>query len=37
MDFGDISFIEIPRENNKEADKVLNEELDGVNAQSKLI
>jgi len=37
MEFGDISFIEISREKNTEADRLLNEELDGVNMQAKLI
>ncbi len=37
MDFGSISFIEIPREKNKEADRLLNEKLDGAMAQGKLI
>ena len=37
MEFGDISFIEIPREENSEADRLLNEELDGVLSQEKLI
>ncbi len=37
MDFGNILFTEIPREKNKEADRLLNEELDGALAQSKLI
>ncbi len=37
MEFRDISFIEIPREQNVEADKLLNEELDGALAQEKLI
>lgn len=37
MEFGNIPFIEIPREKNTEADRLLNEELDGVNAQTKLI
>jgi ribonuclease HI len=37
MDFGNISFIEIPREQNAEADKLLNEELNRETAQSKLI
>ncbi len=37
MEFGNISFVEIPREKNTEADRILNEELDGANVQSKLI
>lgn len=37
MDFGNIYFTEIPREQNREADKLLNEELDGTMKQSKLI
>ncbi len=37
MHFGEISFVEIPREKNKEADKLLNEELNKETAQSKLI
>lgn len=37
LDFGNISFIEIPREKNKEADRLLNEELDGARMQEKLI
>ncbi len=37
MDFGDISFTEIPREKNREADRLLNEELDRTTLQSKLI
>ena len=37
MDFGNISFVEIPREKNREADRLLNEELDRATAQSKLI
>ena len=28
MDFGKISFVEIPREKNKEADKLANEAMD---------
>jgi ribonuclease HI len=37
MDFGNISFVEIPREKNREADRLLNEELDRATAQEKLI
>jgi len=38
MDFGNISFVEIPREENSEADRLLNEELDRrATVQSKLI
>jgi len=37
MDFGNINFQEIPREKNKEADKLLNQELDKENIQSRLI
>ncbi len=37
MKFGNISFIEIPREKNTEADRLVNEELDGALAQSKLM
>jgi hypothetical protein len=37
MDFGNISFVEIPREKNREADRLLNEELDKATLQSKLI
>ena len=37
MDFGHIAYTEIPREKNKEADRILNEELDGATAQSTLI
>ncbi len=37
MDFGDISFVEIPREKNTEADRLLNEELDSKLSQSRLI
>ncbi len=37
MDFGNISFTEIPREKNREADRLLNEELDRTTLQSKLI
>ncbi len=37
MDFGNISFTEIPREQNSEADRLLNEELDRATAQSKLM
>lgn len=37
MDFGNITFTEIPREKNKEADRLVNEALDGETAQSKLI
>jgi ribonuclease HI len=37
MDFGNIAFQEIPREKNREADRLLNEELDGATAQEKLI
>ncbi len=37
MHFGEISFVEIPREQNAEADKLLNEELNRETAQSKLI
>lgn len=37
MHFGEISFVEIPREQNKEADKLLNEELDKATKQSTLI
>ncbi len=29
MDFGPVSFAEIPREKNKEADKLVNEAIDG--------
>lgn len=37
MDFGNISFVEVPREKNKEADRLLNETLDSKLAQSTLI
>ncbi len=37
MEFGDISFVEIPREKNTEADRLLNEELDSKLSQSRLI
>ncbi len=37
MDFGNISFVEISREENREADRLLNEELDSATSQSKLI
>ncbi len=37
MDFGNITFQEIPREKNREADKLLNEELNKENIQSRLI
>jgi ribonuclease HI len=37
MDFGNITFQEIPREKNKEADRLVNEELDGALVQEKLI
>ncbi len=37
MDFGNISFVEIPREQNAEADKLLNEELNRETTQSKLM
>lgn len=37
MDFGNIFFTEIPREKNKEADKLLNEELDSRLSQSSLL
>jgi ribonuclease HI len=37
MDFGNISFVEIPREKNREADRLLNEELDKATLQSRLI
>lgn len=37
MDFGSIFFTEIPREKNKEADRLLNEELNKSMIQSKLI
>jgi ribonuclease HI len=37
IDFGSISFVEIPREKNREADRLVNEELDGATAQRKLI
>ncbi len=37
MDFGNISFVEIPREENREADRLLNEKLDSLTVQSKLI
>lgn len=37
MDFGDISFMEIGREDNREADRLLNEELDSATAQSTLM
>ncbi len=37
MHFGEISFVEIPREKNSEADKLLNEELDRATKQSTLI
>ena len=29
MDFGPIKFLEIPREQNKEADRLANEAMDG--------
>jgi len=37
MDFGNISFVEIPREKNTEADRILNEELDNKLSQSRLL
>ncbi len=37
MEFGDISFVEIPSEKNTEADRLLNEELDSKLYQSRLI
>jgi len=37
MDFGNISFSEIPREKNSEADRLLNEELDKKTTQAKLM
>jgi len=37
MDFGNIYFAEIPREKNREADRLVNEELDGLAKQEKLI
>ena len=37
MEFGNISFVEIPREKNTEADRLLNEELDGKSSQSRLL
>jgi len=37
MAFGNISFVEIPREKNTEADRILNEELDAQSSQSRLI
>ncbi len=37
MDFGNITFQEIPREKNREADRLLNEELNRENIQSRLI
>ncbi len=37
MEFGNISFIEIPREKNTEADRLLNEELDSKSSQSSLL
>lgn len=37
MDFGGISFVEIPREENKEADRLVNEALDNRKIQSTLI
>ncbi len=37
MDFGNISFAEIPREENAEADRLLNEELDRKTTQAKLM
>ncbi len=37
MDFGGISFVEIPREENKEADRLVNETLDNRKIQSTLI
>jgi ribonuclease HI len=37
MDFGDISFMEIAREENREADRLLNEELDSATSQSTLM
>jgi ribonuclease HI len=37
MDFGDISYVEIPREKNREADRLLNEELDAKISQSTLL
>ena len=37
MDFGNISFVEIPREKNREADRLLNEELDRATIQAKLM
>jgi len=36
MDFGHISFIEIPREKNKEADRLANEAMDEQNAKIKM-
>ncbi len=37
MEFGDISFVEIPREKNTEADRLLSEELDRKFSQSTLL
>ncbi len=34
MDFGNISFIEIPREKNKEADRLANEAMDAKTTKS---
>ncbi|MBI4692376.1 MAG: ribonuclease HI family protein [Candidatus Terrybacteria bacterium] len=36
MDFGHISFIEIPREKNREADRLANEAMDEENAKIKM-
>ncbi len=37
MDFGHISFTEIPREKNREADRLVNQELDSARIQPKLL
>ena len=37
MDFGNITFQEIPREKNREADRLVNQELNGALAQERLI
>lgn len=37
MDFGSVSFQHVPREKNKEADRLVNEALDLKNAQGNLL
>lgn len=37
MDFGKVMFLHVPREKNKEADRLVNEALDGENSQGHLL